>query len=220
MANQEKVGPGKFVAYAYKLYNDKENKLLFEAKADAPDVMVYGISQEVVPGLIAAMKDLSAGDKFSVTLPPEAAFGERFDENVVSLEKDIFVRDGKLVDEVVVGAELPMMTQEGFKILGKVLEITPEHVKMDFNHPFAGMTVRFDGEVVEVRDATPEELTPIHSCGCGCGHDHDHCGDGCCSDGDCACGSHTHNGDTMNADCECGADCACTPDNHCGCGGH
>jgi len=210
MTQIEKVGPGKFVAYAYKLHNDKTGELLFEATADAPDVMVYGVSQDVVPGLIAAMKDLAPHDKFSVTLPPEAAFGERFDENVVTLEKEIFMRDGKLVEEVTVGAELPMMTQEGFMIKGKVLEITTDAVKMDFNHPFAGLTVHFDGEIVEVRDATPEELAPAHSCGCGCHHDH---GDCCGSHdhGDC-CGSHDH-------DC-CGShdhDCGCSHDHDCGC---
>lgn len=210
MTQKDKVGPGKFVAYAYKLYNDKTGDLLFEAKTDAPDVMVYGVSQEVVPGLIAAMKDLGKDDKFSVTLPPEAAFGERYEENVVELESDIFMRDGQLAEEVKVGAELPMMTQEGFMIKGKVLEVTPAHVKMDFNHPFAGLTVRFDGEVTEVRDATPEELTPVHSCGCGCHHD-----GGDCGHGDCDCGSHVHNGD-----CGCGDDCGCTSDKHCGCGGH
>ena len=174
---KEKVGPGKFVAYSYKLYNTADGSVLFEARPDAPDVMVYGVSHEVVPGLIAALKDLGKGDRFDVTLPPAAAFGERFDDNVVSLERQIFEQDGKLAEEVVVGAELPMMTQEGFRILGRVLEITPEHVRMDFNHPYAGLTVRFEGAVEEVRDATPEELQPVHGCGCGCGHDH--CGDGC-----------------------------------------
>lgn len=58
MSEIEKVGPGKFVAYSYKLYNDADGQLLFETPADAPDVMVYGVSQEVIPGLIAAVKDL------------------------------------------------------------------------------------------------------------------------------------------------------------------
>ena len=187
---QEKIGPGKFVAYTYRLYNDATGDLLFEAKESAPDVMVYGVSQEIIPGLIAALKGLGQGDKFGVTLPPEAAFGERYKENVVSLEKEIFIRDGKLADEVRIGAELPMMTAEGYRVLGRVLEIDDSHVKMDFNHPFAGLTVRFDGEVREVRDATPEELQPVHSCGCGCGHDHGECGEGgCCS------GSHEHSDD-------------------------
>ena len=118
-----------------------------------------------------------------------AAFGERIEENVVSLEKEIFMREGELAEEVVLGAELPMMTQEGFMVKGKVIEITDKDVKMDFNHPFAGMTVKFEGEIVELRDATPEELQPQHGCGCGCGHDHGSCGDGCdCSSNECGCG--------------------------------
>lgn len=187
MENKEIVGPGKFVKYAYKLYSEPDGELLFETPADAPDELVYGVSHEVVPGLIAAIKDLAAGDKFSVTLPPAAAFGDRYDDNVVELEKVIFERDGKLADEVVVGAELPMMTAEGFRIVGKVLEITDKTIKMDFNHPFAGKTVKYEGEIVEVRDATPEELKPVGGCCCG----HDHCGDGGCSDhcGDGGCGN-------------------------------
>lgn len=187
--NMEKVGPGKFVEYSYRLYNDKEDALLFETPADAPDQMVFGVSHDVVPGLIKAMEDLSAGDRFAVTLPPEAAFGPRFEENVVSLEKDIFMRDGKLVEEVKVGAELPMQTAEGMIIRGRVLEIDDKHVKMDFNHPFAGLTVRYEGEIKNVREATPEELQPAQGHGCGgccggggsCGgHDcGDGCGDGC-----------------------------------------
>ncbi len=177
--NKEIVGPGKFVKYAYKLYSYPDGELLFETPADAPDELVYGVSQDVVPGLLAAMKDLAAGDKFSVTLPPAAAFGDRYDDNVVELEKTIFERDGKLADEVVVGANLPMMTAEGYRIMGKVLEITDKMIKMDFNHPFAGKTVKYDGEIVEVRDATPEELKPAGGCCCG----HDHCGDGGCGDG-------------------------------------
>lgn len=191
---KETVGPGKFVAYSYRLTDEKDGKLLFEATADAPDVLVYGVSHEVIPGLLAAIKDLGKGEKFDVVLEPEAAFGERFEDNVVTLEREIFEVDGELDDKVVVGAELPMMTAEGYRILGRVLEITPESVKMDFNHPFAGKTVRIAGVVEEIRDATPEELSPVHGCGCGCGHDHGDCGDGCghggheggcCGDGCC-----------------------------------
>jgi len=179
---EEKVGPGRFVAFTYRLYNDATGELLFEAKENAPDVMVYGVSQEVIPGLITALKGLGKGDRFNVTLLPDVAFGQRYKENVVSLEREIFMRDGQLAEEVVVGAELPMMTAEGYRVPGRVLEIDDRHVKMDFNHPFAGLTVRLDGEVREVREATPEELQPVH--GCGCGHDHGDCGGGgCCSDG-------------------------------------
>ena len=182
---KETIKPGKFVGYSYKLYNDADNSLLFETPAKQPDVMVYGVSNDVVPGLLGVMEGLSVGDKFGVTLPPAAAFGDRFPENVVELERDIFMRDGQLAEGVKEGAELPMMTAEGMMIKGKVLEITPDHVKMDFNHPFAGLTVRYEGQIEEVRDATPEELQPVSGCGCGgCS-----CGDGGCAEGSCADGT-------------------------------
>lgn len=184
----EKVEEGKLVAYTYKLYNDANGDLLFETPNDHPDVMIFGLSHDVVPGLVAAMKGLKAGDKFSVTLPAEAAFGERFDDNIVKLDKNLFVRDGKLADAVKVGAVLPMMTEEGFQIQGKVLSIGDKEVEMDFNHPFAGLTVKFDGEVVEVRTPSPEELAALQhpGCGCGCHGDcgDDHCG---CEGGQCSC---------------------------------
>ena len=192
MEQNEKVGPGKYVKYAYKLYSEPDGELLFEAKEDAPDEMVYGVSHEVVPGLIATLKDLGAGDKFEVVLPPAAAFGDRYDDNVVTLEREIFERDGELAEEVKVGAELPMMTAEGFRILGRVLDIDDKGIRMDFNHPFAGKTVKYVGNVVEVREATPEELHPAGGCGggCCCGsegscHEGD-CGSGC-SEGSCGC---------------------------------
>lgn len=173
-----------FVAYSYKLYNEADGKMLFEAKADAPDVMVFGISREIVPGLVAAMEGLGEGDRFETTLPPEAAFGQRFDENVVDLEREIFERDGELAEEVKVGADLPMMTAEGYRIMGHVVEIGPEKVRMDFNHPFAGMTVRYEGRIEQVREATPEELHPVQGgcggCGGGCGDAGSSCESGCC----------------------------------------
>lgn len=185
---KETVGPGKYVTYSYKLFNDADGSLLFEAPAEAPDMLVYGLSQEVIPGLLAALEGLGKGDRFEVTLPPTAAFGERFDDNVVSLDKEIFMRDGKLAEEVAVGAMLPMMTAEGYRIQGRVLEVG-DKIKMDFNHPFAGLTVRFEGEVEDVRDATPDELKPAHGCGCsGCGSHDGGCGEGGCGGDDGCCG--------------------------------
>ena len=187
----EKVEEGKYVAYSYKVYNDENGELLFETPADRPDAMIYGLSHDVVPGLVAAMKGLKAGDKFSVTLPAEAAFGPRYEDNVVKLDKSLFMRDGQLAEAVKVGAMLPMMTDQGFQIQGKVLSIGDNEVEMDFNHPFAGLTVRFDGEIDEVRTATPEEIAALqqHACGCGC---HGDCGDHECGDAGCADGCCSH----------------------------
>jgi len=102
-----------------------------------------------------------------------------------------------LADEVQVGAVLPMMTAEGYRVQGVVKEVG-DRIKMDFNHPFAGMTVRYEGTVEEVRDATPEELQPQHGCG--------GCGGGGCHGGDCGDGCGGSEGDSK--DC-CGS-CSCS----------
>ena len=99
------------------------------------------------------------------------------------------MRGDKMAEEIKVGAMVPMMTAEGYRVMGKVLEIG-DKVKMDFNHPFAGKTVRYQGQIVEVREATEEEIHPTSGCGGCCGggcgdSDGDGCGGGCDSKGGC-----------------------------------
>ncbi len=179
MGNKEyKVSDGMFVAFAYTVTDATTGEELFKATAKAPDVMVYGVTEGIIPGLAAAIKDLKTGDKFGMTLPPEAAFGKRDEEHVMQLEKEIFMRDGEMADEIQKGAIVPMITSEGYRVQGRVMKIGDTHVTMDFNHPFADMTVKFDGEIVMVRPATEDEQHPKGGC---CGG----CGGGSCSDGDC-----------------------------------
>lgn len=190
-----KVSDGMMVVYTYKL-TDNEGHLLFEAGKDSPDMMIYGLSHDVVPGLAVAIKGLKAGDTFEVTLKEDAAFGPRNEEWVRTLPKDIFTgSDGHWPKEVKTGAMLPMMTEGGVAIHGLVKEITPDHVIMDFNHPYAGMEVTYRGMIEDVHPATPEEIKALQGCGCG------HSG--------CGCGDDCHCGDNHSDSCSCGDDCAC-----------
>lgn len=190
----ETVSPGKYVEYSYLLTDAATGRKLFEATKSRPDQMIYGVSQDVVPGLASVMEGLKAGDKFEVTLPPAAAFGERNEEDVVELDRQIFERDGKLAEEVKVGAALPMMTAEGYRVVGTVVAIGSK-VVMDFNHPFAGLTVTFTGEIETVRDATEEEIHPASGCGC--------CHGGGCG-GDEGCGGHDEGGSCCGGKGGCG----------------
>ncbi len=187
--SKNKVEPGMFVEYAYTVTDAADGNLLFEATAAHPDQMVFGASQEVIPGLANAMEGLGEGDRFEVTLPPAAAFGDLNPDYVMELDRSVFSEDGKLPEQVKVGAALPMMTAEGYRIMGVVKEIG-DKVVMDFNHPFAGLTVTFYGAACSVPPATEEELLPgagRGGCGVGgcggsdsgsCGSDG--CGGGCC----------------------------------------
>lgn len=188
----EKIKPGKYVELRYDLYKIDEGgneTLVHQTTAEEPERIVFGVTRGVVAPLEKALEGLSVGDAFDVTASPEEAFG-RFDkDNVVELEKEIFEIDGKFDSEVIrPGASLPMMTADGFKINGIVVEVGPGTVKMDFNHPLVDNNVRFKGEVMAVRDATAEEIQP--SCGCCGGGCHD---GGCGEDG--GCGHHHEHGE-------------------------
>lgn len=187
----EKVIPGKYVELGYDLYRvqpDGSETLVHQTDKDDPEKIVFGITRGVIAPLEKAIEGLEQGGAFDVVAKASEAFGPYDPEQIAELDRDIFLVDGEFdADVIKVGALVPMMTQDGYHINGVVKEVTDKKVKMDFNHPLAGKDVRFKGHVTLVRDATPEELQPVHGCGCGCDHDHcgdeEHacgCGDGCC----------------------------------------
>lgn len=187
----EKIQPGKYVELGYDLYEVSPQGgqlLVHQTVAEDPERIIYGVTPGVIRPLEAALEGLSAGDEFDVTVKADEAFGPYDPEQVAALPRDVFEVDGKFdADVIKPGAVLPMMTADGFRINGVVKEVTADEVKMDFNHPLAGKDVRFDGKIITVREATPEEIQPAHGCGCGsCGGGD--CGDGCeCGDGSCGC---------------------------------
>jgi FKBP-type peptidyl-prolyl cis-trans isomerase SlyD len=77
-----------------------------------------------------------------------------------------------------------MMSSNGQRLNGLVLEVNDENIKMDFNHPLAGEDLFFAGKVLGVRQASDEEVAQILSGGgCGCGSSD--CGSSDCSDDSC-----------------------------------
>ena len=174
----EVVKAGKFVACTYELLLGEDQELMEKATPEVPLTFVFGIG-EMLPSFEAKLEGLKKGDKFDFTLSAEEAYGEYDQEHVIELGKDMFVVDGKFDDEVVApGNVVPMMDAAGNRLNATVVEVKEEVVVLDFNHPLAGENLHFIGEVVEVREATEEELNPAGSCGGGCGS----CG---CNDGDC-----------------------------------
>ena len=111
--------------------------------------------------------------------------------------------DGKVMtDFLVVGQTIPMMNGSGQVVQGTIAEVKENAVTMDFNHPMAGKTLHFKGEVLTVRDATEKELNNglhgeyLPQDDCCCGHDHkdgECChGEGHHKDGECCHGEGHH----------------------------
>ncbi len=178
-----KIGNEMAVAISYTLTVD--GQVADQATKEAPLKFVYGIGM-LLPKFEEYLLGLEAGDKYSFTLSPEEGYGVHQEEMIIAVPKAAFEIEGKIEEGLLtIGNRIPMMTQMGQPIVGVVVEVTDEAVKMDFNHPMAGKTLNFEGEVVDVHEATDDDYP--HSCGCGC--------DDCGCEGDCESGcegGHCH----------------------------
>lgn len=184
----EKIEPGKYVEMIYDLYSvnpDGTETLVHQVDDNDPEKIVFGVTRGVIVPLEKAIEGLATGDKFNVTVSAEDGFGAHDPEQVAHLERSIFEIEGKFDDErIVAGAVIPMMTADGYRINGVVVSVDDKEVVMDFNHPLAGKSVRFDGTIKTVREATPADIEPAHG-GCGCSGGCGDCGGGSCSEGGC-----------------------------------
>ena len=182
-----KISDEKMISLSYDLTvinEDGEKELMERATPKHPLVFLFGMGM-MLEAFEKNIEGLSVGDKFSFVLSPEEAYGEYVDGHVVDLPKKLFEVDGKFDSErVTEGQTLPMMDAQGNRMMGSVLEIKPETVLMDFNHPLAGETLHFDGEVLDVHEPTEEEINALSQeedgcCGCDDTDEEGGCG-GCC----------------------------------------
>lgn len=176
----DKITKGKYVEMAYKMFelDNEGEELMLEMTKEQPERFVFGDEDSMLPAICNAIRDKQAGDTFNFTLTPTDGFGDYQEELVRQLDRKMFEMDGEFDSKhVFVGAAITMMTAEGRPAPGMVLDINEKEVTVDFNHPMAGMNIRFEGEILTVRDATEEELHP--RCG-GCGGGScDSCSGGC-----------------------------------------
>ena len=130
----------KYITLAYKLYTieNGEKEFTEEAPAEHPFQFISGLGL-TLESFENQVKDLNKGDKFDFTIKAEEAYGEYDEEHVIDLPKNIFEIEGKFDSErVVEGAVIPLMTSEGQRINGSVVEVKDDVVVMDMNHPLAG----------------------------------------------------------------------------------
>ncbi len=153
----------------YKLTVD--GQLIEETDKSNPLSFLAGVGM-MIPGFEKQLEGKKAGETYDITIEPAEGYGEVNPEAVVDLSKDVFKVDGKLQEDLlVVGNKIPMQDNSGMPLNGKVVEIMDDKVKLDFNHELAGKTLNFTGEILDVREATAEELDHGHVHGPG-GHQH------------------------------------------------
>jgi len=183
------VSVNKMVTLSYILRADGvEGDVIEQTTNENPLKFIYGLGQ-MLPTFESNLTGLKQGDDFEMTLSANEAYGEVDVEAIVDLPKEIFVVDGLFDEERFhPGAKVPMQTSSGQRMNGTIIELNDETLKMDFNHPLAGIDLHFKGNIIEVRDATEEELMPVGcGCGCDCSSASDGCDSGGCSSEGCGC---------------------------------
>lgn len=161
----------KVITLHYNLFKDSENGEAIESSnGKNPLTFLSGVGQ-MIPDFENNVVNLKVGESFSFGIAALDAYGERTDEAIVELDIEMFKKDGELMEEIAIGSMIPLQDQEGRMVPAKVLEINENSILMDVNHPLAGQDLHFTGEIVEVRDATSEEISHGHVHGPG-GHQH------------------------------------------------
>ena len=136
------IEQGKKVKFNYTLKVD--GKIIDQSK-DAPLEYVYG-EGGIIPGLQDGMTGMKQGEKKLIRVVPEKAYGNIQPEALVEVPKDRLPKD----QEIKLGMGISAKSQDGQAFQGRVIDIRPETVLIDFNHPLAGKELEFDIEVVSI----------------------------------------------------------------------
>ena len=152
------------VEFHFRMYEG--DRLLQSTQRESPGVLYLHGKGTILDALEQEMEGRAQGDSFTVTLPPERAFGHRRGDSVERVPSKHVLTPGRHRPGDVVNVRTPAGPREVV-----VLKVGRFNLDVDLNHPLAGRTLRFEVEIDEVRTATPEELAHGHAHGPG-GHSH------------------------------------------------
>ena len=173
----------------YTLKSD-EGAVIDSSEGREPLQYVQGMHM-IVPGLEKAMVGHDVGDKFDVVVIPSEGYGEYDERMTQKVPLDVFQGVEKVEEGMAFFAQTP-----GGPMQIRVKSVGEKTAVIDANHELAGKNLNFAIEVVDVREATDEDLKPFgHHCCCG-GHDGE--------DHECECGGHGH-----KENCDGNGGCGC-----------
>ena len=166
-----KIDKNKVVTLNYELRTEGFDAPLVEKTQEGhPLEFICGIGM-MIPKFEENLKGLEKGERFEFAINAVEAYGLSNPENIIELPKATFEREGSIEEGLLVKDNvIAMQDNQGNKFNGRVENVGDETVTMDFNHPMAGKDLYFKGEILDVRDAAPEELEHGHVHGTGHHH--------------------------------------------------
>ena len=154
----------KVVTLNYTLTDNDGN--VIDQSNDASFVYLHG-ANNIIPGLENALSGKQAGDTLDVSVAPQEAYGERDDAKQQSVPRDMFPQD----TDIEPGMQFHAQGPGGETLVVTVARVEDDSITVDGNHPLAGVPLNFAVEVIEVREASQEEISHGHVHGPG-GHQH------------------------------------------------
>ena len=143
------------VSIHYTLKNS-DGEVLDSSEQGGPLHYLHGAGN-IIPGLENELTGKKEGDKLSLTIEPEQAYGIRRQELVQNLPLGHF----QGIDDLQVGMRLRAQSEAGEQLI-TIVDIQNDEVTVDANHPLAGETLHFDVEIVALREATETEIEHGH----------------------------------------------------------
>ena len=159
------LAQNKVISFNYTL-KDEEGTMLDSTLNKKPLSFISG-SNQILPKLEEALDGMLIGGKKNVKLAAADAYGAYDEGAVQKVKRDLFPEDAELAIGISYFAKSP----EGQHLQFIITEIENDVITANFNHPLAGKNLEFDVELLDVRDATPEEISHGHTHGPG-GHQH------------------------------------------------
>jgi FKBP-type peptidyl-prolyl cis-trans isomerase SlyD len=146
------IGPGCVATIHFFLYDDKGN-LLDSSESFGPLTFVHGKSK-ILPALETIIQGKQKGDSFSATFSPKEAYGQKDETLIKEFSLDQLPKSEHKLE---VGA-LFQTNRDNTTFTMRIIKIDENLAVLDGNHPFAGKTLNYKGTILEVREATYEEM--------------------------------------------------------------
>lgn len=157
--------PNKVVTMNYDL-KDEDGNIIDSSRERGLLSFLSGTSQ-VLPKLEEAMSTMLIGTKKNIKLEAADAYGEYNNEAFQVVKRSAFPEDAAIEE----GIGYISTAKDGQQTPFKISKVDGDDITLDFNHPLAGINLEFEVELLDIRDATPEEKSHGHVHGPN-GHDH------------------------------------------------
>ena len=161
------IAVNKVALFHYRLRDEVSQQEIDNSYASDPVAYLHGFAN-IIPGLERAMLGRQSGDVFSVSIQAKDAYGER----VQAAQQRVPIKHlhVKKHTKLNVGDVVTLQTSEGPRQVS-IVKPGKFTVDIDANHPLAGRDLLFDIEIVDVREASEQEIAHKHAHGVG-GHQH------------------------------------------------